>query len=227
MSVPYLMGDLDFTRSIDRMIQRDIAGRGVRDERVLSAMRRVPRHLFVRPSDYARAYDDCALPIGNGQTISQPYIVAVMTELLKTRATDKVLEIGTGSGYQAAVLAELVAEVHTFERVASLAEKARKRLAELGYANISFHSGDGTLGLPALAPFDGIVVTAGAERPPEPLIEQLALGRNLVLPIGSRYHQTMAVVTKTREGHTIRELFDCSFVPLIGEHGWPGEASGG
>jgi protein-L-isoaspartate(D-aspartate) O-methyltransferase len=213
------MTERDFTKDIERMIRHDVAGRGVTDNRVLEAMRRVPRHLFVRPADFGRAYDDYALPIAAGQTISQPYIVAVMTELLLPRGTDVVLEIGTGSGYQTAVLAELVARVHTIERVAELSQTARERLAGLGYSNISFHEGDGTIGLPELAPFDGIVVTAAPESVPEPLIEQLAEGRNLVIPVGPAHSQTMVVVTKTPPEPVRRDLFGCSFVPLVGRYG--------
>ncbi len=198
------------------MVRSQIAARDVRDPRVLDAMREVPRHRFV-PLDYQdRAYLDRPLPIGLGQTISQPYIVAVMTELLRPEATDRVLEIGTGSGYQAAVISRLVAKVYTIEIVPELAERAAKTLAELGYANVEVSSGDGYRGIPSEAPFDGILVTAAPDEIPEPLIEQLAVGGRMVIPVGDFYQQ-LTVVEKTDQGISKRTVFPVRFVPMTGE----------
>lgn len=198
------------------MVKRQIAARDVRDPRVLEAMREVPRHRFV-PLDYRDgAYLDRPLPIGLGQTISQPYIVAAMTEFLRPEKTDRVLEIGTGSGYQAAVISRLVAKVYTIEILPELAERAAKALAELGYANVEVSSGDGYRGIPSEAPFDGILVTAAPEEIPEPLIEQLAVGGRMVIPVGDFYQQLM-VVEKTEQGVSKRSVFPVRFVPMTGE----------
>lgn len=199
-----------------RMVDGQIAARDVRDARVLAAMERVPRHLFVPPEMRAQAYEDYPLPIGDEQTISQPYIVALMTSLLELRGGERVLEIGTGSGYQAAVLAEIAGEVYTIEILASLAERSRATLAELGYRNIQVRHGDGWAGWPELAPFDGIVVTAASPRVPQPLLEQLKVGGKLVVPVG-RFFQDLLVYTRTAEGYEKRNVIPVRFVPLTGE----------
>ena len=203
-----------------RMVESQIAARGVRDERVLSAMREVPRHLFVPESYQTAAYNDSPLPIGKGQTISQPYIVAVMTELLRLMPTDKVLEIGSGSGYQAAILGKLAQMVVTVERIPEVAEIARANLARVGITNVTVATGNGTIGYPEGAPFDGILITAATPSVPAPLIDQMAEGGRLVAPVGSRDLQEL--VRLTRKGERItRELFGgVVFVPLLGEHGW-------
>ena len=204
-----------------RMVATQLRGRDIRDERVLAAMSVVPREEFVDPRDRDNAYGDHPLSIGGGQTISQPYIVARMTELLAVGPGDRVLEIGTGSGYQAAVLAELGCRVTSVERNASLAGDARLRLERLGYGDrIDVEVGDGSLGLAAGAPWDGILVAAGAPRMPDGLRDQLADGRRLVIPVGSRNGQDLIVVT--RNGSDFTEWSDgpCVFVPLLGEGGW-------
>ena len=203
-----------------RMVESQIAARGVRDERVLSAMREVPRHLFVPESYQTAAYNDSPLPIGKGQTISQPYIVAVMTELLRLMPTDKVLEIGSGSGYQAAILGKLAQMVVTVERIPEVAEIARANLARVGITNVTVATGNGTIGYPEGAPFDGILITAATPSVPAPLIDQMSEGGRLVAPVGSRDLQEL--VRLTRKGERItRELFGgVVFVPLLGEHGW-------
>ncbi len=210
----------EFTAIRNRMVDTQIKMRGVDDPRVLAAMQRVPRHLFVPQPLWDQAYNDYPLPIGEDQTISQPYIVALMTEALELQAGDRVLEIGTGSGYQAAVLAELAAKVYSIDRLASLAEKARQVLAELGYTNFQMRVGDGTQGWPEEAPFDAILVTAGAPQVPRPLVEQLALGGRLVVPVGDRFSQTLTRVRLTRDGVKFDYLGGCRFVRLIGKYGW-------
>jgi len=215
----------DFAAERERMVELDIAGRGVRDAAVLAAMRKVPRERFVSGGQTSLAYEDEPLPIGEGQTISQPYIVAVMTEALRLQAGDRVLEIGTGSGYSAAVLATIAAEVYTIERLERLAESARRRLAELGYANVHVSCGDGSLGWPEHAPYDAIVVTAGGPDVPPSLLRQLAVGGRLVMPVGSspRY-QALVRVVRTGEDAWAREtLAEVAFVPLIGAEGWPAD----
>ena len=202
------------------MVERQIAGRGVKDSRLLAAMRRVPRHAFVAEADAGRAYTDQALPIGEGQTISQPYMVAVMTAALGLSPDARVLEIGTGSGYQAAILGELAREVVSIERRADLAGAARARLAALGYSGVRVVVGDGTLGYPQGAPYDGILVTAGAPAVPAPLKAQLAEGGRLVIPVGPPERQEMVVVRRRGEQFTESIQESCVFVPLIGEHGW-------
>ena len=194
--------------------------RGIRDPRVLEAMARVPRHRFVDTALRSRAYDDHALPIGAGQTISQPYMVALMTEALKLAGDEKILEIGTGSGYQTAVLAEFTPRLFSIERNAELARAAAARLTELGYSNVILKTGDGSLGWPEHAPFDRIVVTAGAPDLPPPLFDQLAEGGLLVIPIGDRESQQLEVVTKDRGRALSRRLIECAFVPLLGKEGW-------
>jgi len=204
------------------MVSEHIEARGVRNERVLNAMRQVPRHLFVPEHLRSCAYDDCPQIIGYGQSISQPYIVALMTDLLGLTGIEKVLDVGTGSGYQAAVLSLLVDRVVSIERVAELAETARQRLEELGYRNVTVHVGDGSLGWPDEAPYDAIVVAAGSLAIPPPLIEQLAPGGRLVIPIGDAGMQDLIRVTKNEDGTTKQESFGpVVFVPLVGQHGWP------
>jgi len=203
------------------MVDEQIVARGVRDPRVIQSMLKVPRHLFVPEPYRAQAYEDYPLPIGHGQTISQPYMVAVMTELLELDGDEKVLEIGTGSGYQAAVLAELAKEVYTVERIPELLQRAMETINELGYTNVHFKLADGTLGWPEHAPFDRIIVTAAAPHIPQPLLDQLAAGGIIVIPVGGRYLQTLTKVRKHEDGTvSAEELFGCAFVPLIGEFGY-------
>jgi protein-L-isoaspartate(D-aspartate) O-methyltransferase len=211
----------------ERMVQHQIVGRGVQDPAVLSAMRKVPREAFVPRHLARRAHADEPLPIGGGQTISQPYIVALMTEALRLRPEDRVLEIGTGSGYAAAVLAEIAAEVYTIERLAGLAEPARQRLAERGYANVRVRHGDGSLGWAEHAPYDAIVVTAGGPQVPRSLLAQLALGGRLVMPVGStpRMQRLVRVVRTGESAYEREDLGDVAFVPLIGAEGWSHPAS--
>ncbi len=202
------------------MVESQIISRGVKNKEVIRAMLKVPRHRFVPEEFIEKAYDDMALPIGEGQTISQPYMVAVMTELLEPEYKNKVLEIGTGSGYQAAVLAEIVKEVYTIERLASLSERARQRVRELGYENIFFKVGDGTLGWPEESPFDRIIITAGAPEIPDTLISQLAEGGIIVAPVGSRYSQVLVKGVKKKGSLVTISSVPCVFVPLVGEKGW-------
>jgi protein-L-isoaspartate(D-aspartate) O-methyltransferase len=205
-----------FARQRERMVAEQLAGRDIRDPRVLSAMRKVPRHQFVPAPMRDRAYQDSPLPIGNDQTISQPYIVAYMTQALELKPSHKVLEIGTGSGYQAAVLGELAAEVYTIEIVGELATRATKALADAGYRNIHVRHGDGYAGWPEHAPFDAIMVTAAAPRVPEPLKQQLKDGGRLILPVGD-HTQELRIVT--RHGAMFKEenILPVRFVPMIGE----------
>jgi len=204
------------------MVARQLEARGIRDVRVLDAMRRVARDAFVTPGDEGRAYADQALPIGEGQTISQPFMVAIMTEAIGLTGPERVLEIGTGSGYQTAILAELAREVISIERLPALAERARERLAAQGYTNVHVVVGDGSLGYPALAPYDAILVAAGAPRVPASLKAQLADGGRLAIPVGPHGHQDLTLIR--REGdeflETARE--SCVFVPLVGAEGWTG-----
>ena len=212
----------DYSRLRERMVLRQIAGRGVRSQKVLSAMRKVPRERFLPKGQGVWAYDDAPLPIGDGQTISQPYIVAYMTEALALDGGEKVLEIGTGSGYAAAVLAEIAADVYTMERIDGLATMARKVLGDLSYQNVHVQQGDGTLGWPEHAPFDGIVVTAGGPGVPDTLKGQLKIGGRLVIPIGkSTCYQELVRVTRITEAEfDTEDLVPVRFVPLIGEEGW-------
>ena len=207
-------------RAIDRMIEFDLRGRGITDERVLDAMRRVPRHLFVDPTDGVRAYEDCALQIGHGQTISQPYVVAATMEALRVTAGAKGLDVGTGSGYAAAVMTELGAEVYSIERLPELADRARATLARAGYVNVRVCVGDGSLGLPEHAPYDCIAVSAGAPQTPARLIEQLADGGRMVIPVGEARHQDLVLILRVGEEIRQRVLFGCAFVPLLGADAW-------
>ena len=205
-----------------RMVEEQLRRRGIVDERVLAAMGKVPRELFVRPEHGDLAYEDGALPIGHGQTISQPYIVGVICSLLELTGRERVLDVGTGSGYQAAVLAELAAEVTTIERIPELVELARAALAEAGLANVDVRLGDGSLGVPERAPFDGIAVAAAAPTTPGPLYDQLADGGRIVLPRGSRWGQVLVQVVKSADGPRERRSVPCRFVPLLGEEGFAG-----
>ena len=214
----------EFARRRDAMVREQIEARGVHDARVLQAMRELPRERFVRPGWEAEAYDDNPLPIAAGQTSSQPYIVAFMSEALQLRGGERVLEIGTGSGYAAAVLGRLAKEVHTVERHAVLAEGAAAALAALGVDNVQVHTADGTLGWPAAAPYDAIVVTAAGPEVPVALLAQLAVGGRLVMPVGEREGaQWLLRLTRVNEHETRREeLMGVRFVPLTGAQGWPG-----
>ncbi len=201
------------------MVKRQIEARGISDERVLEAMRKVPRHEFVPDGYRAYAYTDGPLPIGEGQTISQPYIVALMTESLKLKPDDKVLEIGTGSGYQAAVLAEIVKEVYTIEIIEKLARRAEETLKRLGYDNVKVKAGDGYLGWPEYAPFDAIIVTCAPDHVPQPLVDQLADGGRMVIPVGSEYGiQTLYLLEKHGDKLEKRSIIPVRFVPMTGEH---------
>lgn len=210
----------DYAALRDEMIRVQIQARGVGDQRLLDAFRAVPRHLFVPASLRQHAYEDSPVAIGCDQTISQPYMVACMTALLAVQPDHRVLEIGTGSGYQAAILAHLAREVFSVERVESLGAEAAARLAELRYDNVTVVVGDGTLGWPEGAPYDRILVTAGGPQVPETLRDQLAVGGRLVCPVGDRAEQILHVVTRTAVGFETSEQVRCKFVPLIGEEGW-------
>jgi len=210
----------EFTKERLAMVAEQLRRRGIRDERVLAAMAKVPRHLFVPSGSQSEAYEDRPLPIGDGQTISQPYMVAIMTQSLNLTGGEKVLEIGTGSGYQTAVLAELAREVFTVERLFALYQKAEIRLRNLGYENIHCRLGDGSIGWPEKAPFDGLLVTAGAPEVPEALKSQLAEGGRLVIPVGSRYSQSLLKIERVAGRFETEDITGCVFVPLVGEGGW-------
>jgi protein-L-isoaspartate(D-aspartate) O-methyltransferase len=210
----------DFELARREMVSRQIRGRGIRSSRVLEAMSSVPRHLFVPAQHAAEAYTDSPLPIGAGQTISQPFMVAAMAEELSLEGGERLLEVGAGSGYQAAVLSLLVREMIAVESQSALAVRARERLAHLGYPNVRVEEGDGSLGWPAAAPYDAILVTAGAPSVPPPLIEQLKEGGRLVIPVGTPEHQELLRIVK-REGRIVQQSrYDCRFVPLLGRYGW-------
>jgi protein-L-isoaspartate(D-aspartate) O-methyltransferase len=205
------------------MVEEQLRARDIHDARVLEAMERVPRELFVPDELRDRAYDDVALPIGSGQTISQPAMVALICELLALRGDERVLDVGTGSGYQAAVLAELAAQVHTIERLPELAQLAQVNLAAAGYGDrVAVHVGDGTLGDPAHAPFGAIAVAAAAPEPPHSLYAQLEPGGRLTVPVGSRYEQLLQLVVRTPQGPRVVRSVSCRFVPLLGEEGFHG-----
>ena len=209
---------MDFEAARARLIEH--LSSEIRDERVLAAMAHIPRERFVPPEEQELAYEDIPLPIGLGQTISQPFIVALMTEALELTGSEKVLEVGTGSGYQAAILAELARLVITVERLPALTEGAKRALDSLGYTNVVVHLAEETLGWQAEAPYDAIMVTAGAPRVPVDLLAQLAIGGRLVIPIGSRYVQELYKVTKRRKKNIVQNLGGCRFVSLIGEGAW-------
>jgi protein-L-isoaspartate(D-aspartate) O-methyltransferase len=210
-----------YTMARDRMVEEQIARRGVTDPKVLIAMRMIPRHFFVDRGLWSRAYGDHPLPIGQGQTISQPYMVALMTQALGVQEDHRILEIGTGSGYQAAILARMAKKVFTIERHGALARRAREVFDQLEFDNIAIRIGDGTIGWNKYAPYDGIVVTAGSPDLPQPLLDQLSEeGGRLVIPVGGHGFQQLKVVTRQGDEFTTREEVGCSFVPLVGKHGW-------
>jgi len=213
----------NFEKQRQRMVEEQISRRGIHGPRVLEAMQTVPRHLFVPAEIRNWAYSDGAQRIGKGQTISQPYIVALMTEALQLEGDEVVLEVGTGSGYQAAILSLLAKEIHTIERHPELAEEAQTLLSSLGYTNVHVHSGDGTLGYPEKAPYQGIIVTAAAPDVPKSLLNQLAEGGRLVIPVGKKYTQVLQ--SWQRKGKTLKHetITPVAFVPLIGDEGWDEE----
>ncbi len=202
------------------MVKDQLVARGIKDERVLQVMGKIPRHLFIEEALAGEAYNDHPVPIGEKQTISQPYIVAVMTEALELKGDENTLEIGAGSGYQTAILAELSSRVYTIERIESLLVNARKMLAQLGYDNILFKVFDGTMGWKEYAPFDTIMVTAGAPGLPEPLVDQLADNGRMIIPIGDRYSQELIKIVRRGKSLEQKNLGGCRFVNLIGIHGW-------
>ncbi len=202
------------------MVERQLRGRDVTDERVLAAMERVPRELFLPEELRAQAYDDAALPIGERQTISQPYMVARICEELGLSGSERVLDVGTGSGYQAAVLGELSGRVHTIERIPELAQRARANLSAAGYGEVDVHVGDGTLGLPEHAPYDAIAVAAAAPELPEALYEQLRPGGRVAVPVGGRHGQQLELIVKSPEGPAVVRSVPCRFVPLVGKGGF-------
>jgi protein-L-isoaspartate(D-aspartate) O-methyltransferase len=210
----------DYRLARERMVNNQLIPRGIEDKGVLQAMEKIQRHLFMEEALIGEAYNDHPMPIGHGQTISQPYIVALMTQALDLSGKEKTLEIGTGSGYQTAILAELSEKVFTIERIRPLMEKSRSLLNELGYTNILFKYFDGTLGWKEYAPFDAIIITAGAPRVPEPLLDQLAEGGRMIIPMGDRSSQELIKVTRLGEDFEKQNLGGCRFVDLIGIHGW-------
>ncbi|OQW99498.1 MAG: protein-L-isoaspartate O-methyltransferase [Desulfobacteraceae bacterium IS3] len=212
--------EVKYTRQREEMVRRQIEARGITDPKVLAAVRKVPRHLFVSEALTDQAYGDFPLPIGEQQTISQPYIVAEMTQALQVDEDDRVLEIGTGSGYQAAILAEIVFRVYTVERINSLFIKTRKLFDRLRYHNIVTKYSDGTCGWKDESPFDAIIVTAGAPEIPIPLVAQLAVGGRMVIPVGNQYTQDLIKLYKDEDGIHTTSLGGCRFVKLMGEHGW-------
>ena len=211
----------EYSSQRQSMVDTQIVARGIKDERVIGAILEVPRHLFIEEAFRPQAYDDNPLPIGEKQTISQPYIVALMTEALQLKGTEKVLEIGTGSGYQTAVLAQLAEQVYSIERIPGLAKRARKVFDSLKCTNIVVTISDGTLGWKEHAPYDGIIVTAAAPRPPKALLDQLGKGGRLVIPVGDEFSQNLMVYTREDDGQfTTENRGGCRFVKLIGEQGW-------
>ncbi|HYA02938.1 MAG TPA: protein-L-isoaspartate(D-aspartate) O-methyltransferase [Syntrophobacteria bacterium] len=211
---------MEFATARNRMVDSQLVSRGIKDLQVLASMRKVPRHRFVEEALISQAYGDHPLPIGEKQTISQPYIVALMTEALELKGTEHVLEVGTGSGYQTAILAELAKKVYSIERVYGLSVRARRLLDELGYLNVVLKVGDGTVGWKEQAPFDAVMVTAGSPDVPQPLVDQLGVGGRLVIPVGDRYSQTLLKVVRGKEGIKKIDLGGCRFVNLVGQHGW-------
>lgn len=214
------MKDSNLKEMRERMVAEQLIPRGISDKKVLAAFRKVPRHYFVPADLQERSYDDYPLPIGNQQTISQPYMVALMTQSLGLRGGEKVLEIGSGSGYQTAILAEMAKEVYSVERIDLLATQAEKALKSIGYTNFKIKVGDGTLGWDEYAPYDAIIVTAAAPGVPESLVKQLKDGGRIVIPIGNGYMQILTIVEKNGDKLTTKEVCGCAFVPLIGKEGW-------
>lgn len=214
---------MDFKEARTRMVKEQISGRDITDNRVIMAMLKVERHKFIDEKLWEQAYEDHPLPIGTGQTISQPYMVALMTQCLQLSGSEKVLEIGTGSGYQSAILSELSQQVYSIERIEQLSRKARELLKKLNFQNIKIHTGDGTLGWEEYAPYDGIIVTAGAKEVPAKFFSQLAEGGRLVIPLGERFSQTLTVVKKEKHRKICQPICECVFVPLIGKYGWKEE----
>ena len=212
--------EAEYARQREEMVRRQIERRGIRDPRLLEAMRSIPRHLFVPAGEAERAYNDGPLQIGSGQTISQPYIVAVMTDLLELKGEESVLEVGTGSGYQAAVLGKMARSVHTVERYAGLARQAEAVLRRIGLTDVAVHVGDGSQGWPQGAPYDGILVTAAAPSVPRALLEQLADGGRLVIPVGGQNGQDLQRWQRVGERFEQESIFPVVFVPLRGESGW-------
>lgn len=214
---------MDYTELRNVMVDKQLIPRGISDKKVLDAFRNVKRHEFVPPELWTSAYRDHPLPIGEGQTISQPYMVALMTQCLRLEGSEKILEIGTGSGYQTAILAKLAKEVYTVERIGSLAKNAELTLRRLGYENVKIKIADGTLGWKERAPYDGIIVTAAAPKIPHAYIEQLEVGGRLVIPKGGLYSQVLTVMEKKPDGVHTSEICGCVFVPLVGKEGWKEE----
>jgi protein-L-isoaspartate(D-aspartate) O-methyltransferase len=210
----------DYSLARERMVRNQLISRGITDQRVLQAMSRIPRHLFIEEALEGEAYSDHPLPIGHKQTISQPYIVAMMTEALELKGGEKTLEIGTGSGYQTAILAELSRTVCTVERIRPLMERARGLLEKQGYNNVLYRTNDGSLGWKDFEPYDAIMVTAGAPKIPEPLIKQLSEGGRMVIPVGNRFGQDLIKVTRVKSVYKQQNLGGCRFVDLVGAHGW-------
>jgi protein-L-isoaspartate(D-aspartate) O-methyltransferase len=220
IKIPAMPTEKEYNKLRSEMVRQQLIPRGITDKRVLEAFLKVPRHLFIPEAMRDSAYEDNALPIGHSQTISQPYMVAVMTEKLALKGEEKVLEIGTGSGYQAAILAKLCKKVYSIERVESLSRQAEKIIKELNYSNIEFIIGDGTLGYEKESPYDAIIVTAGCREIPRPLLDQLKDGGRLVIPLGEFFQQILTTVVKKGEKLITEESVPCVFVPLIGEFGW-------
>jgi protein-L-isoaspartate(D-aspartate) O-methyltransferase len=214
---------IDFPKARLKMVEEQLTSRGIKDSRLIEAMKKIPRHLFVEEALQSQAYTDHPLPIGEKQTISQPYMVALMTEALLLTGKERVLEIGTGSGYQTAILAEMSEKVFSIERIRPLAIRARKLLYDLGYFNVEIKIFDGTFGWMEESPFDAILVTAGSPDIPQPLIDQLAPGGRLVIPVGDAFVQELFRVTKTEEEVKKEDLGGCRFVKLIGKYGWKTE----
>ena len=212
---------MTFDEQRARMVEEQLKARGLTDARLLAAFRKVPRHLFVAPEFQQDAYADRPLSIGGGQTISQPYMVALMTSCLHLQGHERVLEVGSGSGYQTAILAELALEIYSVERLPELLHVVEERLGDLGYANVHLTPGNGSLGWPAHAPYDGIIVTAAAPEVPPPLLEQLGDGSRMVLPIGPQESQTLMEIEKRYGVVHQRKVAHCVFVPLMGQYGWP------
>lgn len=217
---------MDYSIARRLMVERQIVKRGIQDPLVIEAMNRVPRHRFVEEALWAQAYSDNPLPIGEKQTISQPYMVALMTEALELKGGEKILEIGTGSGYQAAILSQIVSRVYSVERISALARRARRVLDDIGCRNVNIKLSDGTIGWETEAPFDGIIVTAGSPKVPSHYMEQLTIGGRLVIPVGGRGSQVLKrIIRLSEENYKEEDLLDCRFVPLIGKDGWSeGEA---